>query len=152
MYCIELILLTNGKMPIKGSQHSAGYDLFSSENTVVPPRARKCIETGVKLKHLDSGFYIRIAPRSGLAVKKSIDIGAGVVDSDYRGEIKVVLINNSDNEFSINIGDKIAQFIVEKYEQNTLIKCYNNEGVEVNSEELSIIERGEGGFGSTGLQ
>ena len=151
MYCIELILLTGGKMPIKGSQFSAGYDLFSNENTVIPARARKCIESGVKLKHLDSGFYIRIAPRSGLSVKKSIDIGAGVVDSDYRGEIKVVLINNSDNEFNVQEGDKIAQFIVEKYEPNTLLKCYNNEGLEIDNEELSIIERGEGGFGSTGL-
>ena len=100
---------------------------------------------------LEQGFYIRIAPRSGLAVKKSIDIGAGVVDSDYRGEMKVVLINNGNHEFSVDIGDKIAQFIVEKYEPDTIIKCYNDDGDEIDSEELSIIERGEGGFGSTGL-
>jgi len=150
MYCIELILLTGGKMPIKGSQYSAGYDLFSNEIAVIPPRARKCIGTGVKLRHLDSGFYIRIAPRSGLSVKKSIDIGAGVVDSDYRGEIKVVLINNSDSEYYVENGHRIAQFIVEKYEQNTLIKCYNDSGEEIETEETSIIERGGGGFGSTG--
>ena len=152
MYCIKLILLTNGQMPVKGSKYSAGYDLFSSEKVIIKPRSRKCVATGIKLHYLDNGFYIRIAPRSGLAVKKSIDIGAGVVDNDYRGEIKVVMINNCDNEFCINIGDKIAQFIVEKYENNTLIKCYNEEGFEINNEELSIIERGEGGFGSTGLQ
>jgi len=151
MYCIKLILLTDGKMPIKGSKYSAGYDLFSNEKVMVEPHSRRCVATGVKLKMLDNGFYIRIAPRSGLAVKKSIDIGAGVVDSDYRGEIKVVLINNGDVEFCIEHGDKIAQFIVEKYEPNTLVKCYNETGDEVDSEELSIIERGEGGFGSTGL-
>ena len=151
MYCIELILLTGAKMPFKGSKHSAGYDLFSSETVIVEPNTRKCVSTGVKLKMLDSGFYIRIAPRSGLAVKKSIDIGAGVVDCDYRGEMKVVLINNGNVDFCIESGDKIAQFIVEKYEPNTLIKCYNEAGNEVDSEELSIIERGDGGFGSTGL-
>ena len=151
MYCIELILLTDAKMPVKGSKDSAGYDLFSYEKIVVRPHSRRCVSTGVKLKMLDNGFYIRIAPRSGLAVKKSIDIGAGVVDCDYRGEIKVVLINNGETEFCIEEGDKIAQFIVEKYEPNTLIRCYNEGGEEVDSEELSMIERGEGGFGSTGL-
>ena len=140
MYCIELILLTNGKMPVKGSQHSAGYDLFSSENTVVPPRARKCIETGVKLKHLDSGFYIRIAPRSGLAVKKSIDIGAGVVDSDYRGEIKVILFNHGNKNFQINNNDRIAQMIL-----TPVIKMELEE-----TSQLPESVRGEGGFGSTG--
>lgn len=151
MYCIELILMEGGKMPVKGSKYSAGYDLFSNEKVVVYPHTRVCVSTGVKLKMLDNEFYIRIAPRSGLAVKKSIDIGAGVVDSDYRGEMKVVFINNGDFEYCIDVGDKIAQFIVEKYEPNTLIKCYNNMGVETESEELSIIERGEGGFGSTGM-
>ena len=78
-------------------------------------------------------------------------MGAGVVDCDYRGEMKVVLINNGNVDFCIESGDKIAQFIVEKYEPNTLIKCYNDTGNEIDSEELSIIERGDGGFGSTGL-
>ena len=151
MYCIELILLTGAKMPVKGSKYSAGYDLFSNEKIVVRSHSRRCVSTGVKLKMLDNGFYIRIAPRSGLAVKKSIDIGAGVVDCDYRGEMKVVLINNGDSDFCIEEGDKIAQFIVEKYEPNTLIRCYNEADEEVESEELSMIERGEGGFGSTGL-
>jgi len=151
MHTIELILINGGKMPLKGSRQSAGYDLFSNEKIIIEPHSRKCVGTGVKLKMLEQGFYIRIAPRSGLAVKKSIDIGAGVVDSDYRGEMKVVLINNGNDEFSVDIGDKIAQFIVEKYEPDTIIKCYNDDGDEIDSEELSIIERGEGGFGSTGL-
>ena len=155
MYCIELILLTGAKMPLKGTRHSAGYDLFSNEKIIIEPQSRKCVGTGVKLRMLDTGFYIRIAPRSGLSVKKSIDVGAGVVDCDYRGEMKVVLINNGNVAFSIDEGDKIAQFIVEKYEPNTTIRCYNNDGVEVDNEELSQelsnIERGEGGFGSTGL-
>ena len=151
MHTIELILINGGKMPLKGSRQSAGYDLFSNEKIIIEPHSRKCVGTGVKLKMLEQVFYIRIAPRSGLAVKKSIDIGAGVVDSDYRGEMKVVLINNGNDEFSVDIGDKIAQFIVEKYEPDTIIKCYNDDGDEIDSEELSIIERGEGGFGSTGL-
>jgi len=151
MHSIELILVNGGKMPVKGSRQSAGYDLFSNEKIVIEPHSRKCVGTGVKLKMLEQGFYIRIAPRSGLAVKKSIDIGAGVVDSDYRGEMKVVLVNNGDVEFSVDVGDKIAQFVVEKYEPDTLIKCYNNDGDEVAMEKLCTIDRGEGGFGSTGL-
>ena len=153
MYLIELILLNGGKMPIKGSKYSAGYDLFSNEKCVIQPHTRQCVSTGVKLKMLDNGFYIRIAPRSGLAVKKSIDIGAGVVDNDYRGELKIVLINNGNEEFNVEEGDKIAQFIVEKYEQNTHIKCFNETGDEIENEDITDYqnERGEGGFGSTGL-
>ena len=150
MQVIELELINNGKIPVKGTYNSAGYDLFSNETTHIEPRSRKCVSTGVKLKYLEQGHYIRIAPRSGLSVKKSIDIGAGVVDNDYRGELKVVMINNSDEEYYVTSGDKIAQFIVEKYEQNTILKCYNTDGKEVDSEAISQMERGEGGFGSTG--
>ena len=87
------------------------------------------------------GNYGRIAPRSGLAVKNSIHVGAGVVDSDYRGEVKVCLFNHSDNVFDIAEGDRIAQMIIEKYTMTDLVEV----------EALDDTIRGEGGFGSTGV-
>ena len=88
------------------------------------------------------GNYGRIAPRSGLAVKNFIDVGAGVIDSDYRGEVKVLLFNLSqDTDFSVSPGDRIAQMIIEKYTPTTLFEV----------ESLSETVRGEGGFGSTGV-
>ena len=86
------------------------------------------------------GMYGRIAPRSSLACKKSVDVGAGVVDNDYRGEVKVLLINNGAEDFKIEKGDRIAQLIFENYSTPKL---------EVVSE-LDETVRGQGGFGSTG--
>ena len=89
---------------------------------------------------LPSGVYARIAPRSGLAVKKFIDVGAGVINSDYRGEIGVVLFNHSAVDFPVQVGDKIAQLILEKIKTPTVQKAIV----------LSATDRGSGGFGSTG--
>ncbi len=86
--------------------------------------------------------YARIAPRSGLAVKKFIDTGAGVVDYDYRGEVGVVLFNHSDENFEIKVGDRIAQLILERI---CMAEC-------VETEELFDTDRGSGGFGSTGVK
>ena len=87
------------------------------------------------------GNYGRIAPRSGLAAKNSIDVGAGVIDSDYRGEVKVLLFNFSDTDFKIAEGDRIAQMIIEKYTITALTEV----------DTLDDTVRGEGGFGSTGV-
>lgn len=87
------------------------------------------------------GNYGRIAPRSGLAAKHSIDVGAGVIDADYRGEVRVLLFNHSDIDFAINEGDRIAQMIIEKYTLTDLVEV----------QELDDTVRGAGGFGSTGV-
>jgi deoxyuridine 5'-triphosphate nucleotidohydrolase len=87
------------------------------------------------------GVYGRIAPRSGLASKFFIDVGAGVIDADYRGNVGVVLFNHSSVEFAISIGDRIAQLILEKIEVPE-IECV---------ERLTETNRGAGGFGSTGV-
>ena len=87
------------------------------------------------------GNYGRIAPRSGLAVKKMIDVGAGVIDSDYRGEVKVLLFNFGAEDFKVCKGDRIAQLIIEKYTITSIQEVEN----------LSSTERGEAGFGSTGV-
>jgi dUTP pyrophosphatase len=90
------------------------------------------------------GYYGRVAPRSGLAVKHHIDVGAGVIDADYRGNVGVVLFNHSDNEFVITAGDRVAQLVIEK--------IITPEVVEVEDlDALGSTARGAGGYGSTGV-
>ena len=127
-------------MPVKGSVFAAGYDLHAIEKGVVPARGKALIGTGLAFG-IPTGNYGRIAPRSGLAAKNSIDIGAGVIDSDYRGEVKVLLFNFSDTDFKVAEGDRIAQMIIEKYTITALEEV----------KELDDTVRGEGGFGSTGI-
>jgi len=105
----------NAKLPTRGSDRSAGLDLYSSDEAVIPPWSRALVDTGIGAA-VPEGTYGRIAPRSGLAVKSGIDIGAGVVDADYTGAIKVLMINNSETPFQVTVGMRIAQLILEKVE------------------------------------
>jgi len=132
------ILNSSAITPKRATPGSAGLDLFACENDSVPPKKWKAISTGISIK-IPNDCYARIAPRSGLAFKNGIDVFAGVVDSDYRAEIKVILMNHNDIEYKINQGDRIAQIIFEK--------IYTNDFIEV--EELDETQR-IGGFGSTG--
>lgn len=125
--------------PVKGSEFSAGFDLHAADGVLLPPGGRACIGTGLQLG-IPSGCYGRIAPRSGLAAKHGIDVGAGVVDRDFRGEIKVLLFNFGDTAIRIEVGDRIAQVVLERI-------CEAN-AVEV--AQLDDTIRGDGGFGSTG--
>ena len=133
-------LVEKARLPVKGSIYAAGYDLHAIEDGVVPARGKALICTGLAFG-IPVGNYGRIAPRSGLAAKNSIDVGAGVIDSDYRGEVKVLLFNFSDTDFKIAEGDRIAQMIIEKYTITALTEV----------ETLDETVRGEGGFGSTGV-
>lgn len=130
-------------LPVKGSEQAAGYDLMAIEEGTVPAKGKALISTGIAMA-IPIGNYGRIAPRSGLAAKNFIDVGAGVIDSDYRGEVKVLLFNFGENDFKVNAGDRIAQLIIEKYTRTDL--------EEVIDGDLDATERGEGGFGSTGVQ
>ncbi|CAH4034714.1 deoxyuridine 5'-triphosphate nucleotidohydrolase [Pieris brassicae] len=127
--------------PVKGSEKAAGYDLKSAYNYIVPARGKELIKTDLQIE-LPSKCYGRVAPRSGLAVKNFIDVGAGVIDEDYRGNIGVVLFNHSDQDFVVKKGDRIAQLICERIYYPTLQEVSN----------LSETNRGDGGFGSTGSQ
>lgn len=131
----------NAKMPFRNSKLDAGYDLHSSEEAVIPARSRKLVSTGLKVQ-IPSDCYIRVAPRSGLAVK-GIDVGAGVVDSSYRGIVKVLIINNKDEEFKVSIGDRIAQIICER--------IYTDDFIQVNENDLTDTTRSDKGFGSSGI-
>jgi dUTP pyrophosphatase len=90
-------------IPTRGSGGAVGYDLYSTDEVVIPPTHRALIGTGVAIV-LPPGVYGRVAPRSGLAVKHGIQVGAGVVDPDYTGEVKVVLFNHGDKDFEVKRG------------------------------------------------
>lgn len=126
-------------LPNRGTNWAAGADLSCAEAFVLQPGERKLVATGLAIE-IPVGFYGRVAPRSGLAVRHGIDTLAGVIDSDYRGELKVALINLGDETVSFKVGDRIAQLIIERAERCTFVW----------SEELSETERAGGGFGSTG--
>jgi dUTP pyrophosphatase len=136
---LKVKLVNGGKPPTKGSEFAAGYDLYCNEKGRIGIGRRQLISTGICVA-IPPGHYGRIAPRSGLAVKMGIDVSAGVVDEDYRGEIKILLVNNGMETFVFLKGDRIAQLIIEKI---------STPPVEV-VEELPDSKRGEGGFGSTG--
>ena len=133
-------MVNHAKLPIRGSTGAAGYDLHAAEKTVIPAHSRGVVKTGISIE-IPEGLYARIAPRSGLSVKKSIDVGAGVVDSDYRGEIGVVLINHSNKDFEVNVGDRIAQMILEQIKTPEVVE----------QADLDQTDRGDKGFGSTGM-
>lgn len=134
-----LLLNAKAKAPTRGSSLSAGHDLYSIESVTLKARSRGVIHTGISVA-LPEGTYGRVAPRSGLAVKHGIDTGAGVVDADYRGELGVVLFNNSDEDYTISEGERIAQLVVEK--------IWTGDITVVDS--LDDTTRSSGGFGSTG--
>ena len=133
-------LTYDATVPTRGSDGAVGYDLYSSEDAIVPNQAgRALVGTGITVV-LPPGVYGRVAPRSGLAVKHCINVGAGVIDPDYTGESKVVLFNHGSNDFEVKKGDRIAQLVLERCETPPI-------------EEINIVEdteRGSGGFGSTG--
>ena len=108
-------------LPKKGSEFAAGYDLHALTATVVPARGKVLVSTGIAMA-IPEGNYGRIAPRSGLAAKHSIDVGAGVIDSDYRGEVKVLLFNLGDTDFEVKEEDRIAQLIIEKYTPTQIVE------------------------------
>lgn len=112
----------------------------SAYDYTVKGKGKELVKTDLQIL-IPDGCYGRIAPRSGLAVKNFIDVGAGVVDSDYRGNVGVVLFNFGDEDFQIRRGDRVAQLICEKIEYPEL---------EEEKENLSNTERGANGFGSTG--
>jgi dUTP pyrophosphatase len=134
-------LSDKAKIPTQGSKYAAGYDLYAAEEVLVNTMGRKLVKTNISIS-IPEGYYGRIAPRSGLAYKNGIDVLAGVIDSDYRGDIGVILLNTDHNlDFEVNVGDRIAQIIIEK--------CHsvNWETVET----LDATVRSEGGFGSSGV-
>lgn len=132
-------LSSNATLPTRASPLSAGYDLYSATDVVVPARGRVLVPTDLSIT-VPVHTYGRVAPRSGLALKNGLDVGAGVVDSDYTGPVGVVLFNHTDTDYQVKKGDRCAQFIVECIMMLDVKEVDN----------LENTERGNGGFGSSG--
>ena len=140
---IKIKLLENCIAPQKMTEHAAGYDLFAclQESIELKPMERRLIPTGF-IMEIPVGFEAQIRPRSGLAIKHGITClnTPGTIDSDYRGEVKVILINLGSEVFTINHGDRIAQMVIARIAHSEI--CVVTE--------LSDTGRSSGGFGSTG--
>lgn len=135
-------LVPHAILPSRATPQSAGFDLYSSEGYVLLPGHRIVVSTGIQVQ-LPPGVYGRIAPRSGLAVKHGLGIGAGVIDADYQGELKIVLFNHDlRNNFVIRPGYRVAQLVLE---------YIATPAVEEVLEFDQVTERGADGFGSTGV-
>ena len=141
---IRIINRSKNTLPAYETMHAAGMDLRADlkEPVSLKPMERRLIPTGLYIE-LPEGFEAQIRPRSGLAFKHGIGIvnSPGTIDADYRGEIKVLLINFSDQLFEIKAGDRIAQMIIAKHEKASWIEV----------EELNETTRGAGGYGHTGV-
>lgn len=141
---VKIVNKSRHRLPEYQTALSAGMDLKAntSEPIVLDPMQRELIPTGIYIQ-LPEGYEAQIRPRSGLAAKYGITVAnaPGTIDADYIGEIKVILVNLSNEKFVINPGERIAQMVISKYEK-----------IEWNEvSELEKTDRGEGGFGSTGI-
>ena len=141
---IDIVNKSNNDLPKYETEQSAGMDLkaFLREPIIIKPLERKAIKTGLFIS-LNKGYEAQIRPRSGLALKKGITVlnSPGTIDADYRGEIAVILVNLSSENFEISSGDRIAQMVVAKHE----VISWNPKL------SLDKSDRGERGFGSTGI-
>ena len=126
------------KLPARGSRHAAGLDLSAVEEVTLPPGGRAAVRTGLAVA-VPVGFYGRVAPRSGLALRHGLDVLAGVIDSDYRGEVVCVLVNHGEAPVRVEAGRRMAQLIIEAI--ITPLPEW--------ADGLDETERGGGGFGSS---
>jgi len=123
-------------MPTKGSRMAARHDIYAIEEILIPPQGQRLVETGIAVGLLVD-TYAYLAPRSGLASKKGIDLGGGVIDPDYIGEVKVIMINHSNNDCHMMEGESIAQIIIEKIDMSDTMEA----------DKLDDTIQGEKGFG-----
>jgi dUTP pyrophosphatase len=142
---LKIVNTSDNPLPLYETVGSAGMDLRAQlqEPVMLKPLQRALIPTGLYIE-LPDGYEAQIRPRSGLALKKGVTVlnSPGTIDSDYRGEIKVIMINLSNETTVINTGERIAQMIIAKYEKVVLKEV----------DEINETERGEGGFGHTGVK
>ena len=136
------LLHENAKLPSRGSDESAGLDLHTIESVIIPPKHRALLSTGIAMS-MPVGYVGLIWPRSKLAAKMGIDVLAGVVDSDYRGEIMISLLNTGFNSVEIKSGDKVAQMIIQKHHSDMQINIVDD---------LDNTMRGKSGVNSTEMR
>lgn len=142
---IKIINRSSHKLPLYETEASAGMDIRAniSEAITLKPLERCIVKTGLFIE-LPLGFEAQVRPRSGLAAKNGITVlnSPGTIDADYRGEIGVILVNLSNEDFTVNNGERVAQLVISKHERAQWIQV----------EELGETARGAGGFGSTGTK
>ena len=145
MIKIKVVNRGHQQLPAYATPQSAGMDLRAnlSEPITLHPMERRLIPTGLHIA-LPEGYEAQVRPRSGLALKKGITVlnSPGTIDADYRGEVMVLLINLSQEDFVVNDGERIAQMVIARHEQGEFILV----------EQLDETERGEGGYGHTGVK
>ena len=145
MITVKVVNRGHHRLPAYATPQSAGMDLRANleEPVVLRPLQRKLIPTGLYIA-LPEGYEAQVRPRSGLALKHGITVlnTPGTIDADYRGEIGVVLVNLSQENFVVNDGERIAQMVIARHEQADLVVV----------SELDTTERGEGGYGHTGVK
>lgn len=136
---IKFKLLTNdAKAPERATTHSAGFDIYAPSSVDIPPKQSWLVGSGV-CAAIPEGWFGIINPRSSIASKKKVRVGARVIDADYRGEIFINLHNDGDKVYEIRKGDRIAQMVVSPFMGDSIVV-----------DDLDDTERGNGGFGSTG--
>ncbi len=145
MVKVRIINKGHQQLPAYATPQSAGMDLRANleESVVLHPMERRLIPTGIHMA-LPAGFEAQVRPRSGLALKHGITVlnTPGTIDADYRGEVMVLLINFSQEDFKIEDGERIAQMVIARHEQGEFVEV----------EELDETERGTGGYGHTGVK
>ena len=145
MIKIKVVNKGHQQLPAYATKQSAGMDLRANidEPVILRPMERRLIPTGLHIA-LPEGFEAQVRPRSGLALKHGITVlnTPGTIDADYRGEVMVLLVNFSNDDFVINDGERIAQMVIARHEQGEFVEV----------DELDETERGEGGYGHTGVK
>lgn len=139
---LKIMLQKDAILPKYATAGSVGFDFYASEATTIEARGYGMVHTGVAFE-IPEGYEIQLRPRSSLALKHGITIlnSPATIDTDYRGEIKIVLINHSDTSFEVNVGDRIAQGVLASYARAQMV-CVT---------ELTSTERGDKGYGSSGI-
>jgi dUTP pyrophosphatase len=127
------------KLPTKNHESDTGYDVYSVVDTIIPARGSAVVDVGLKFAHIPEGYWVKVESRSGLGFKHSIHAHPGIIDNGYRGDAGIKLYNNTDQDYSIKAGDRIAQFVI-----------YMNIAMGVDWGKVEQTDRGDKGFGSSG--
>jgi len=129
----------SAKLPTKNNESDTGYDVYSVEDKVIPARGSNVVGVGLKFAHIPEGYWVKVESRSGMGFKHGIHAHPGIIDNGYRGDAGIKLYNNTDVDYEIKAGDRIAQFVV-----------YMNFPMGVEWGKVEQSDRGDKGFGSSG--
>jgi len=129
----------SAKLPTKNNESDTGYDVYSVEDKIIPARGSNVVGVGLKFAHIPEGYWVKVESRSGMGFKHGIHAHPGIIDNGYRGDAGIKLYNNTDVDYEIKSGDRIAQFVV-----------YMNFPMAVEWGKVEQSDRGDRGFGSSG--